>query len=84
MIEKLLERDTIIATVEADEVVDTYFEGQRYYPTSYTAGTLQTSDDQTNWQAVTASANERVDPVEVLARYVRLNGTGGQITMRAI
>ena len=78
--------DTKIATVESDaDVVPTKLDlpgSLRYYPTSFTGlGSLETSDNGTDWQAVTASANERIDPIDVIARFVRLT-EAGTITMR--
>lgn len=78
----ILELDTLKVSVEAGEAVSTYYPltGARYYVTSFTAGTLQVSDDGTNFE----DAGTLPDLTATAYRFVRLNGSGGDIYLRAI
>lgn len=73
------ERDTLIATVLANDVVPTFRTGARYYVTSVSAGTLEVSDDGTNFDA----AGDLPDFTATAYRFVRITADG-IIYMRAI
>ena len=80
----------ITVTLANEEVLDTQRATsgrvqRKFFATSFQgSGTLEASDNKTNWISSGKSENETIDLQDTLPRYIRINGTAGDKTVHLV
>lgn len=81
---KLTSANYATVTTDGAESIDTLIYNQlkpiKHFVTSFQgSGTLEVSDNGTNWIDTGISQNEKIEPQDSLPRYARVSGTGEKI-----